>query len=136
MMPEVCISIRVVACFFLRTTAILSIRPHSLLCSVYGNPFVSPSPSHPLVSWSVGQSPVYCQTISPFIWPSVPSNKPIRLSLSLSSPSIGQPSVHPSVRQSSVHQSTSRPCCQCQSQGFQSIPLLLIPSAQVQHKQQ
>jgi hypothetical protein len=65
--PEFFISLRLMACVFLNTTAIQSIRSHSLLCSVYANRFVSPSNSHSSVNRSFCQSPVYCQKISTFI---------------------------------------------------------------------
>ena len=67
MMPEFCISIKMMACVFLSTTAILSIRSHSQVCCVYANQFVSPSLSYSSVNRSIRQSPVYCQTISAFI---------------------------------------------------------------------
>jgi len=92
-------------------------------------PFIDQS-----ISPSVCQSSVLCQKFSPFIWPSVPLHQLTDQTISVLDSFVLRPSVAPSARQFSVHQSTSRSCCQVQ--GFQTIPLLLIPSAHVLHKQQ
>jgi hypothetical protein len=103
-MPEFFISISLMACVFLSTTAILSIRSYSLLCSVYANRFFSSSPSHSSVNRSVRQSPLHCQTISPFIWPSInrshylcPSVNHQSIRLSIHRPSVNR-LVDPTVK--------------------------------------
>jgi hypothetical protein len=55
MLPEFCIFIRLMACFFLSTTSILSTISHSLLCNACANRFFCPSPSHSLFNRSDGQ---------------------------------------------------------------------------------
>jgi hypothetical protein len=56
-MPEFCISIMLMACVFLCTNAIMSIRTRSLLCSEHANLFVSPlSPMHRSLDQSVSPS--------------------------------------------------------------------------------
>jgi len=109
-MSEFCISIMLMACFFFSTTAIVSISPHSLLCSAYAKLSFPVPHTHRSIDQSV--SPRAC--IMSDVQSSHLTFRPAT-SINISGYvchwvllSFSQQSAHPSVRQSSVHRSTNQ----------------------------